>query len=241
MRVIIASDFHLKFAENEDDKRRRQKVEEFLKSLKGSTDVLILNGDIFDLWFSWNQVIIKGYFSVLKILSELKNSGCRIIFIAGNHDFCFNGFLEEEIVNEVRTDTFTDTIDGLKYFVSHGDSFTTNDLRYKIFRKIIRNGFLMKIFKLVHPDLSLKIGKLMSRSSRDRVIPEKLKEKKNAGLLREAERQANSGINVVAFGHTHNPIKKQLGNCVYVNSGDWIINQSYIEIKDKKTELKYYE
>jgi UDP-2,3-diacylglucosamine hydrolase len=241
MRVIIASDFHLKFVENDDDRKRRLKVESFLRSLIGKTDVLILNGDIFDLWFSWNKVIIRGYFSFLRILADLKDSGCRIIFIAGNHDFWFNGFLEHEIGAEIIPDLFQENIDGLNYFVSHGDRFTTNDIRYQIFRRVIRNKIVMKFFQFMHPDLSLGIGKLMSRSSRDRVVPEELKQKKSNGLVSEARKQAENGINLVSFGHSHSPEKIDFDNCTYVNSGDWIVNCSYIEINNGDVKLKYYK
>ncbi|MDA3814674.1 MAG: UDP-2,3-diacylglucosamine diphosphatase, partial [Candidatus Cloacimonetes bacterium] len=61
MNVYIASDFHLKFVENAEDKKRREKVLSFLDSIKDDADLLILNGDIFDLWFVWKKFIIKGY------------------------------------------------------------------------------------------------------------------------------------------------------------------------------------
>ncbi len=69
-------------------------------------------------------------------------------------------------------------LDGKKIFVTHGDLHTTNDIRYKIFRSVIRNKVVMTIFEILHPDFSLSIGRKMSRSSRSRPMSTELKLRK---------------------------------------------------------------
>ena len=139
MKVFVASDFHLKFSENREDRSRKNRVISFLDSLIGKADLLILNGDIFDLWYSWNHVIIKNYFPVLKKLADLKESGCKIVFVAGNHDFWFKDFLSDTLGMEIHREYYTTKINGKNYFIAHGDKYTTNDLRYHLFRSLIRN------------------------------------------------------------------------------------------------------
>jgi len=238
-RIIFASDFHLKFHENESDKLRREKVISFLDELIGNTDLLVLNGDIFDLWFAWDQVIIRGYFSFLCKLSQLRKSGCKIVFVAGNHDFWFNDFLKNELDIEVYSDNYVCEIEGNNILFNHGDMYTANDLRYKLFRSFIRNKFIMTIFKLLHPDLSLRIGRLLSRSSRDRVVPETLKAAKEKGLADFAEKQLTK-YDFVILGHSHNPKIVEFHNGVYANSGDWIKNCSYLELIGGMLILKYF-
>ncbi len=240
MNIYIASDFHLKFVENEEDKIRKNKVIAFLESIRGKADVLILNGDIFDLWFTWKKVIIKGYFPFLKKLADLKESGCRIVFIAGNHDFWFRDFLTDYLGAEVYHETFTEMLDDQKIFVAHGDVYTANDMRYKIFRAGIRNSIVMRIFESLHPDFALSIGQKMSRSSRDREIPEKLKVKKEAGLTNFAMKKLKD-YDIVVMGHSHSPKKVEKENGVYLNSGDWIKNFSYVQINNGNAELKKFE
>ena len=139
MRVYFASDFHLKFIENQEDKERREKVISFLDSLVGNADLLVLNGDVFDLWFTWNTVMIKGYFPILKKLADISESGCRIVFTAGNHDFWFRDFLTDYLDIELFEDSFSEVIDGKSVYVTHGDLYTKNDFRYKLFRSLVRN------------------------------------------------------------------------------------------------------
>ena len=239
MKYVIASDFHLKFIENTDDIKRRLLVEEFLRSLIGQIDGLILAGDIFDLWVEWDKVIIKNYFNVLKIFSLLKDAGCRLIFLSGNHDFWIGSFLKEVIGFEVYNDYFTDVINNKKIFVSHGDLFTKNDLRYQVFRKIVRAKLVQSIFKIIHPDFSLSIGQLLSRSSRNRKDPISLVNTKEKGLQEKAQKLCEK-YDVVIFGHSHNPLKIDYNDRIYLNCGDWLKNNSFCYFDEEKIELQFY-
>ncbi len=241
MKTIILSDLHLKFSENAEDKARRTRVLNFLKSLIGKTDILILNGDIFDLWFAWNSVIIKSYFPVLKILADIQESGCKLHFISGNHDFWFRDFLKDYLKMEIHKDSLTIKVEDKTLFVSHGDLYTANDMRYKIFRKVIRNKLVMWIFELIHPDLALGLGKNLSRSSRNRTISPELKRAKEAGLENFAKLKLRNSCDFVVFGHSHSPISKQFEGGIYINSGDWIVHNTYVEIEDGRIQLKVYE
>lgn len=239
-RVIIASDFHLKFKEEKDDIIRKKKVIEFIESLIGNTELLVLNGDIFDLWFSWNEVIIRGYFSFLCQLRLLRKSGCKIVFIAGNHDFWFNGFLEKEIGMSIFSDSFEAIIQDKKVLINHGDLYTTNDFRYKLFRLLIRNNFIKNVFKNIHPDWSLKLGVLLSRTSRSRKNKPKINRLKGNGLERYAKSQLGN-FDIVIMGHSHKPKIVEFENGIYANSGDWVVHNSYIELIDGEAKLCYYK
>jgi UDP-2,3-diacylglucosamine hydrolase len=239
MNVYIASDFHLKFVEGKKDIITKGKVISFLDSIKDDADLLILNGDIFDLWFVWKKFIIKGYFPLLVKLHELRQNGVRIVFIAGNHDFWFKDFLTGIIGVEVYKDNFCETLDGVKTFISHGDRYTSNDLRYQIFRKIIRNKFIMWIFGNLHPDIALNIGKNMSRSSRKQQKPDGTFNKREHGLIQFSKKKLNE-VDLVILGHSHLPKIEKYENGIYANAGDWINNYSYLKMINGKIELKFY-
>ena len=226
MKIVIASDFHLKINENEFDIERRLRIEKFLKSLIGNIDCLILAGDIFDLWIEWNTVIVKNYFSILSVFAQLKDSGCRLVYIAGNHDFWLEKFLKNDIGFETYDGDFTADFNNKKIFVSHGDLYTKNDIRYKVFRRVIRSKIVKYITKLIHPDISLKIGQLMSRSSRKKVINDKKSFAKELGLKIKAESLSDE-YDLIVFGHSHNPKYLKINNSIYINTGDWINQSSY--------------
>ncbi len=235
MKVVIASDFHLKFKNDTKEKKERlDKVLSFLKSLIGNTDILILNGDIFDLWISWKYLIVKGYFPVLKVLAEIKESGCRIIYVAGNHDFWLDDFIKEYIKAEIYKTSFSETIDGKSYFVTHGDGFLAGDWRYKLFKSIVRSKLMEKFIKSLPASLILSLGNKMSRSSRERIFPEWLI-KKREEQFREYAKTMN--YDFIVFSHLHKPEIRNWGNKLYMNTGDWTKHFSYIEILDGKPKL----
>ena len=60
------------------------------------------------------------------------------------------------------------------------------------------------------------------------------------GLVRFAEKKIEEGYRIVIMGHAHNPQKLKIDEGFYLNSGDWIVHDSYVEIIDGNAELKFY-
>jgi UDP-2,3-diacylglucosamine hydrolase len=240
MRICVISDLHYKFATpNPEDVEQNARALAFLRTLPGHYDWLILNGDIFDLWYDWKYTIIKAYFPVLKILADIREKGCKIVYISGNHDFWFNDFFPEQLQVELYQDAFVLETDRRKIYFTHGDLHTTNDSRYKFLRRVIRLPFTKKLFHIIHPDLSLAIGRAMSRSSRERKIPPTLQQQKKEGLESYAASLLND-YDFVVMGHTHEPCVIPMGKGTYANCGDWLVNHSYVTILDGKLELRRF-
>ncbi|MCB5259825.1 MAG: UDP-2,3-diacylglucosamine diphosphatase [Candidatus Cloacimonetes bacterium] len=242
MKICIISDLHFKYTKpNAEDIQNSKIVLDFLNSIIGKYDLLILAGDIFDLWYDWNYTIIKQYFPLLVKLYEISQKSCRIVHISGNHDFWFGNFLPDFLNFELYDEAFCLETDGKKIHVCHGDTHTVNDLRYQVFRRVIRIPLMKRIFGLLHPDLALGLGSKLSRSSRARKDTPSLRKKKNSGLEAYAKHLIKSSkADYVIMGHSHYPILKEIEGGSYVNSGDWISHHSYVEIISGKIELKQY-
>ena len=139
MKIIALSDCHYKFhCASNADKESANKLISFLKSIPGKYDLMVLSGDIFDFWLEGKFTVVKQYFPVLCALSAIKESGTRIVYISGNHDFWFGNFLSDYNGCEIHPDGFTLNTDGKKIRFEHGDTRTFNDLRYQLYRKVIR-------------------------------------------------------------------------------------------------------
>lgn len=236
MRITVVSDCHLKIWETPRDRVARNRVAAFLKQVPDTTDLLILNGDIFDLWYAWDTVIIKAYFPIVRLLADIAEKGVRIVMIAGNHDFWLRGFLGETLGVEVRPDAFSETIDGRRLFIAHGDVYTFNDTRYRIYRRLIRSPFVMRLFEAIHPNFGLRLGMGFSRTSRKLTVPENIARKKEHGLLVSAEKLLGT-YDIVVFGHSHRPVYKAIGRGFYLNAGDWVDHATYVRIVDGVPEL----
>lgn len=241
MRICVVSDLHYKYAPDlPDEIEQNLRILAFLSTLPGNYDLLVLNGDIFDLWYDWRSVIVKSYFPILKLLADLRDSGCRIVYISGNHDFWFNDFFPEYLQVELQPDYYVTEADQKKLYFTHGDLHTANDLRYHILRRTIRLPFAKKLFDIFHPDFALMIGKTMSRSSRLRRVSHALQEKKRAGMEVYAQ-SLMPAYDYVLMGHSHEPCRIPMQHGIYLNSGDWVKHSTYISIIDGKAEINTYQ
>ena len=242
MRICVISDVHFKYLHDKPfDKENSAAVLNFLQDSVGKYNLMILNGDIFDLWFDWKHTIIGQYFPILHRFANIREAGCKLVLISGNHDFWFNGFLSEHLGMKVEDREYRLMADGRRMLFTHGDLHTVNDLRYKVFRRVIRLPLVKAAFSLLHPDLALSIGALFSRSSRMRKVCSRLKSRKASGMRAWAVKQINGGkSDIVVMGHSHDPILEDIGSGVYANSGDWVQNHTYVEIIEGKLQLIKY-
>ena len=239
MKAFFISDSHIRldlFSKKKDS--GEIKVLSFLSSLYKKADILFLVGDIFDIWYDWSHVIIKEYFPIFYALKKLKDGGCRIIFIPGNHDFLLNGFLDEYLGLEIFQNCFEGKIDGKKILVAHGDDFTKNDFRYNLYKSLMKSSFVNYVFSILHPHLGLKIGQLMSRSSAKSKKPSAKIGKMVSGLETFAKKKIEkSSFDLVVLGHSHKAVFKTFGKGTYINIGDFMSNFTYLKLVDGKPKL----
>ena len=133
-------------------------------------------------------------------------------------------------------------MDGKIIHFEHGDTRTVNDLRYQIYRRIIRLSGMKRLFSLLHPDFALSLGTLLSRTSRKRPRSSDERNRRTGGLYQYAEKLIRSRkADIVVMGHSHKPDLIHIAEGCYANCGDWLEHHTYIEITDGSVELKHYQ
>ncbi|MCX6170956.1 MAG: UDP-2,3-diacylglucosamine diphosphatase [Ignavibacteriales bacterium] len=214
------SDIHLGLRSPEVEKETEKKLVKLINHAQDSCDELFIIGDLFDYWFEYKRVIQKGFIKTLASLADFTESGKKIHYIIGNHDFLHRDFFEKEIGAVLYHDPIDIRLNGKKFFMAHGDGMVKNDLGYQILKKILRNKTLQKIYSLVHPDLGIKIASATSKSSRDYTA------NKNYGtvdgLFETAKTKIDSGFDYVIFGHSHNRTLEKYKEGYYINLGSWL-------------------
>lgn len=222
---FFISDIHLGLRSHEIEKETEKKLVKFIIHAQESCDELFIIGDLFDYWFEYKRVIQKGFIKTLAALSEFSDSGKKLHYIIGNHDFLHRDFFEKEIGAKLYYDPIEITLNEKKYFMAHGDGMVKNDLGYKVLKKILRNRSLQKIYSLVHPDLGIKIASATSKTSRNYTA------NKNYGtvdgLFETAKSKIDSGYDYVIFGHSHNRSLEKYKQGTYVNLGSWLVQPCY--------------
>jgi len=224
IEALFISDVHLGSKGSNADQ-----VLEVLK--KYQPDYLFLVGDIIDGWllkrkFRWPQ----SHTNVLrKILSYSKN-GTRVIYLPGNHDeflreYTDLSFGNIEIVNEM---VFRDT------FITHGD----------LYDGVVKLKWLGVLGSIGY-DMAISIDRRLKswgyKRSLSKFLKDKVKEavKFITSFEDELCRQAiKHNCKNVICGHIHHPEDKVIGSIRYLNSGDWIENNSYIIYNNNEYTIK---
>lgn len=243
MKICIVSDVHYKYhSVDATDLEVQKRFLSFLDFAIGRYDILVLCGDIFDLYNEYKHVIIREYFGIYHRLAKISEAGCRIVYLSGNHDFWFDSFLSGELGVELYPDNFTLKVDGKTIIFTHGDLYTVNDLRYQLLRKVLRLRITRTIFNLIHPDWALVLGARLSRSSRQRPASTALQQKRSRGLKAWAKKKIMQGAaDIVVMGHSHEAEILPIGSGFYANAGEWIKCPSYLEITDGNITLKHFK
>lgn len=207
-----------------------------------SFDELHLVGDIFDFW----AMLRKFYWSednntfVQKIL-KISRTGIPIWYEPGNHDEAikhFDGYDFGHI--HIRTRQVHVTAGGLRYLVTHGDQFDAVVTRAKWLSQLGAWAY-DKLLWLNHwvaigrgwfnlPVWSL--SKFLKHKVKEAVRYMNDYEEALAQIARD-----NDCVGIIC-GHIHHPEDRMIGDIHYLNTGDWVENQSaVVELTDGRLVL----
>ena len=222
---FFISDIHLGLQSQEVEKEKEKLLVKFLDYARTSCDELFIIGDLFDYWFEYKRVIQKGFIKTLAALAEFADSGKKVHYVIGNHDFLHRDFFEKEIGVKLYHHPIDVLLNDKRFFMAHGDGLVKNDLGYKILKKILRNKYLQKMYSLVHPDLGIKIASSTSKTSRDYTANKNYG--KVDGLFETAKLKIDSGFDFVIFGHSHLRTFEKYKSGSYINLGSWLDKPCY--------------
>lgn len=214
IEALFISDVHLG--------SKGSNADEVLNVLKQyQPEYLFLVGDIIDGWllkrkFRWPQ----SHTNVLrKILSYSKN-GTKVIYIPGNHDEFMRDYLELSFGNiEVHNEyIFKNT------YITHGD----------LYDGVVKLKWL-GVLGSVGYDLAISIDRRLKswgyKRSLSKFLKNSVKEavKFMTSFEEEIVRQGiKHNCDTVMCGHIHHPDDKIINGVRYLNTGDFIENNSYI-------------
>ncbi|MBN2742553.1 MAG: UDP-2,3-diacylglucosamine diphosphatase [Marinilabiliaceae bacterium] len=231
MDVAVISDVHLGIYNS-----KAKELVRYLKSI--APDVLILNGDIVDVWQFSKSYFPKSHLKVIRQIVKMMERGTRVHYITGNHDEVFRRFEGLTLGNFSIENKLVLEMDGKRTWVFHGDVFDVVMHNSKWLAHLGAHGYgiLTLINKMVNSLLLTFGGKRISLSGR---VKDAVKGKKkiSTGFERTVSELAiRKGYDYVICGHIHRPEVKEatLGNrsVTYLNSGDWV---------DNCTALEYYQ
>ena len=230
MRAIFLSDAHLRYPQNNNYKL----LLDFLNQQKG-LDALFLLGDIFEFWLGYKHLVFTAYVPLLDKLRQLSESGTKLYFVEGNHDFHLGAYFTETLQCTVVTDQQLINWDGQKILISHGD-LIKSDRNYQRLRSFWRSWPIKFLSQVIHPDLVWSFALWLSNKS-SKNNPENRHQDPTPYLIPFSE---TSNSDIVVCGHFHHPLDIEHRGVRIIALGDWISQFSYAEMVDGEINLKSY-
>jgi UDP-2,3-diacylglucosamine pyrophosphatase LpxH len=218
-KTIIVSDVHLGTAGS-----KAREVVRFLRQY--TCDTLILNGDIIDAWElkkygTWKVKHTRFFKVVLKMMEEFNT---KVIYLHGNHDDFLDNILPLTINNlSIQMDYIHESFNK-RYYIVHGDIFDSVTTHFKWIAKLGSIGYtfllwLNKCFNYLRRLFGKKpysFSQYIKTRVKSAVSPTSTYERQLTQLAKFKECQA------IVCGHTHKAAIKNLGDILYMNSGDWV-------------------
>jgi UDP-2,3-diacylglucosamine hydrolase len=232
------SDLHLGTRYGGAREDRETLFEQFLLAQDGRISHLFLLGDVFEFWMEYRYYIPKNHFGVLAALHRLRRAGVEIHYVCGNHDFNLGTFFNDQLDIVTHTGPFTMTLQGQKLLILHGDGMNPKDKAYRLVRKVLHSRWANFLWKLLHPDLGMRLALGVGKASRDQhgSEPRDLDqyEAEARRLLREG------GHDVLIHGHIHAGFIHRVPEGLHVNTGEWLKRLEYVELEGGELTLKTY-
>lgn len=204
MKLLVLSDLHIRDASDPLYAR----LLHVLGSHSEPQDVVVLAGDIFDLFVGDKAIFRARYRAFLELLANLSARGVQVHYIEGNHDFQLSGVFARlgVLLHDAEV---TLKLGDRTLYVAHGDLADRSDWAYLASRVFYRSGFF-RIFVRILPGAFIDwLGRTLSRLSRNRkpLLPAELPIERRERLRRVyrsfAAEKISAGADFVVMGHCH--------------------------------------
>ncbi len=218
----------------------------YLQSIKPK--ILVLNGDIIDIWQFSKSYFPKSHLKIIKKIIDLTTKGTQVYYITGNHDEMLRKFSDAHIGNFSILDKLILNLDDKKAWIFHGDVFDASVQHSKWIAKLggIGYDYLILFNRFINYCLN-KMGHESYSFSKKIKSSVKSAVKHISNFENTATDLAiENKYDYVICGHIHEPkiqnISNKKGSTIYLNSGDWIENLTALEYNKKRWKIfKYNE
>ena len=239
--VIVLSDVHLGTYGS-----RAIELVNYLESI--SPKILVLNGDIIDIWQFSKHYFPESHMRVVKAIMSLLTEGTIVYYVTGNHDEMLRKFKGLQLGNFHIVNKVVLTLPTGKAWIFHGDVFDTTMKHSKWLAKLGGKGYdLLIILNTFINWISLKLGR--GRVSLSKKVKDSVK-----GIIKyvndfegtAADIALENKYTYVICGHIHQPKIREFSNergdkVTYLNSGDWVENMTSLEYNGNTWRLFDYQ
>ena len=239
--IVVLSDIHLGTYGC-----HARELHNYLKSIEPRT--LVLNGDIFDIWYFKKNYFPREHMEVVRRLLKMAVNGTKIYYLTGNHDDLLRKFGEMSLGLIHLRNKLVFQVDGRTHWVFHGDVFDASVQRARWLAKLGGEGYdllirinrtingLRRLFGFAPVSFAAKVKKGVKGAVKY------ISDFENTALRIASEKE----YDCVICGHIHQPQMREVttenGKTVtYMNSGDWVEHLTALEFSDGKWSMYTYD
>lgn len=216
----------------------------YLKSIQ--PQIVILNGDIIDIWQFNKSYWPESHMQVIKCITGFMVQGIKVYYVTGNHDEMLRKFVGFEMGSLQIVNKVVLNLDGKKTWIFHGDVFDVTMQNSKWLAKLGAKGYDSLIL------INRMCNYFSERMGRGKLsLSKKIKNsvKSAVKFINDFEKIAaeiaiSNGYQYVICGHIHQPVIRNIkgkdGEVIYLNSGDWIENLTALEYNRGRWELYHF-
>jgi UDP-2,3-diacylglucosamine hydrolase len=236
--LVVVSDAHLGVT--------HPAVEEallaFLDAVPTLGDSLLVNGDLFDFWFSYSRVVPRRGFQVAAALGRLARR-MPVLMVGGNHDRWGGDLWTRDLGVRFDPRRLTFDVGRLRVAAIHGDGLTEPRRRAVLLHRVINHPITSAVYRALHPDLGFRLVELLSPQLGDHSVDE-------ARLVAAATQQRawaaallarEPELGMVIMGHTHQAeLSRTSAGGTYLNPGAWFDGFRYAVVTQDGAELRQF-
>lgn len=225
---------------------RSKELSQYLNSIEPG--ILILNGDIIDIWQFNKKYWPVGHMQVIQQITSMLSKGVKVYYITGNHDEMLRRFENFSLGNFHIVN---------KLVIHHANKKTSWIFHGDVFDVIMQHSRWLAKLGAVGYDMLIYINAFINYCSKNIGKGKISLSKKIKNSVKGAVKHINNfedtaaniaidrGYDYVVCGHIHQPCNRKITNCngsvTYLNSGDWIENLTALEYTESEWNLYHYQ
>lgn len=226
--IVVISDVHLGIYGC-----HAKELVQYLDSI--DPKILVLNGDIIDIWQFSKRYFPKAHTKVIRRILKMIGKGTDVYYLTGNHDEALRKYAGFELGNFTIDNKLILEVDGKSHWFFHGDVYDVTMKNSKWLAKLGGKGYDILII------LNRLVNNILESMGREKLsFSKKVKQsvKQAVSFISDfeqivAEIAIDKKFDVVCCGHIHQPIIKEMQHngktITYLNSGDWVESLTSLE------------